>query len=141
MSTKDFIVHPNRDAIGPDLPGQNGHYRVLAPPPEPMPEDTCRARVFLPPGISHAAMASDGSVTLAGPDWQFVAGVARVLARGCSMPNLLPPFGFRKRGVWHWWDGTTTDYSILEDPDAIEHVRRYLTKQFPGSTIELVDLR
>lgn len=142
MAVRDFVVHPNRDEAGPNLPGQNGHHRVLAPRDAPMPKgDACRARVMLPPSLVHAATSPDGSVTFSAADWRFVTCVARGFARDCALPSVLPPFGFRDKGIWHWWDGTTTDHSILEGPDAIEHVRRYLTKQFRGATIELVDMR
>lgn len=98
MSASDFVVHPNRDAIGPDRQGHNGRYRVLALREEPMPEDSCRARVMLPNDLAHAADSPDGSATFAGPDWRFVTAVARGFAREYDLPNILPPFGFRARG-------------------------------------------
>lgn len=139
-TTSGWTVHPNRTEIGPDRPGRNGHFRVLREA-ERLPEETCLARVVLPAKLAHAADNPDGSVTFAGPDWAFVVGAAYSFAERHVQGKVVPPFGFRIKGVWQWWDGSTTKHCISEGPDAQKHVRRYIAKQFPGAVIELSDLR
>lgn len=141
MAAKRFVVHPNRDAVGPDRPGHNGHFRVLESSPDLLPEETCAARVVLPAKLAHAADYADGSVIFAGHHWGFVVGAARSFAQRLSVTPLLPSFGYRLKGVWRWWDGTTTSHSVLDGPDAGDHVQRYLCEQFQGATIEITDLR
>lgn len=140
MATTEWTVHPNRTEIGPDEPGRNGHFRVLQEA-QRLPEETCLARVVLPAELAHAADNRDGSATFAGNDWAFVVGAVHSFARQYIEGTVLPPFGFRTKGVWHWWDGTTTAHCITEGPDAAAHVRRYIAEQIPGATIELSDLR
>lgn len=135
----EWIVHPNRFAIGVDEPGRNGHFRSVrkARPPATEP---CLARVELPPALSGQADV-DGTVTFGGYDWWFVVGAARMFARTHVNPDVPPPFGFKRFGKWLWWDGTTTDRSILDGPEGIEHVREYLTRLLPGFSVTLTDNR
>ncbi|MBU8820379.1 hypothetical protein KL864_31345 [Mycolicibacterium goodii] len=137
--TDEWIVHPNRSELGPNKPGRNGHYRPLRDTRARLPEETCHARIMLADNLAHVA-DEDGSVTFAGPNWSFVVGAARGLARR-HVNDVPPPFGFLDGRLWTWWDGTQSPESILEGPEAGEHVRRYLNELFPHSTVELTDLR
>lgn len=139
MATREWIVHPNRSAIGPDQPGRNGHYRSLSGPPTLLAEETFLARIALPPNLSHAA-DSDGSVTFAGHTWRFVVCMARTFAIK-HLGADIPPFGYTDRGRWYWWDNTTTEQSILEGPQAMDYVREYLEQMYPDTSIELTDRR
>ncbi|ORX19449.1 hypothetical protein [Mycobacterium xenopi] len=136
MSGTEWIVHPNRSELGPDRPGRNGHYRPLRDTQPCLPQERCQARITLPARYSRVADA-DGSVTFAGPSWWFVVGAARAFARNHIGGDVAPPFGFKDRGKWLWWDHTTSDESILDGPDATSHVREYLDRLFPGMSIAL----
>ncbi|MFA5712358.1 hypothetical protein [Mycolicibacterium sp.] len=140
--TDQWIVHPNRSALGPDEPGHNGHYRTLdTAATSTGARGLCVARVLLPPDL-HRATDNDGSVTFTGSTWRFVVAAARSFAEDFTDGPVLPPFGINDRGQWWWWDNTTTDYSILETLDAAEHVRRYLQGLFPNAAaIDLADHR
>ncbi len=136
----EFVVHPNRSAIGPDKAGHNGHYRLIDRAPD-LPAARCVARVVLPESLAGAG-DPDGSVTFEGSTWSFVVGAARSFARTYGQEPLLAPFGFRDKGRFWWWDGTNTRDSILDAADAPEHVRTYLQRLLPGAGgIELADLR
>jgi hypothetical protein len=135
MST-EWTVHPNRSELGPNRPGRNGHYRPLRGEPTGLPEETCQARVTLPRELSHI-VDENGTAIFAGPDWGFVVGAARSFARQHISGEVLPPFGFKDGRLWSWWDGAQTSDSILEAPDAGEHVRRYLQRLFPCATIDV----
>ena len=138
---KDFVVHPNRSAVGPDRPGRNGHYRVVNAAPRRVDEPRCVARVALP-GSLQGYGDGDGSVTFEGSTWRFVVAAARSFVVDFGEGAVLGPFGFRDRGRWWWWDGTSSDHSILETSDAQGQVRRYLEELFVGAGgIELSDLR
>lgn len=137
---KQWTVHPNRSAIGPDEPGRNGHFRSVSRPPYRPKAGDCLARVGLPPELSHAA-DTDGSVTFAGSDWRWVVGAARSFAGQYVDVELPPPFGFRDRGRWWWWDGTSSEESRLDGPDAERYVEEFLERLFPGLPITLTDLR
>jgi hypothetical protein len=139
MTSSEWIVHPNRSELGPDEPGRNGHYRTSRPRPT-VSVSTCLARVKLPRRLSQLADA-DGSVTFGGLDWWFVVGAARTFAREHSDVVVPPPFGFNDRGQWCWWDNTTSDQSILDAPDAIDHVREYLNRLFPGLAVDVSETR
>ena len=95
MTRTEWIVHPNRSEIGPDEPGQNGHYRTVARPRPGVSISTCLGRVKLPRRMSDLADA-DGSITFGGRDWWFVVGAARTFARTHIDPDVLPPFGFKR---------------------------------------------
>lgn len=138
--TDDWIVHPNRFAPGPDKVGQNGHYRRLKGDRTYLPEETCRARITLPAKLAHLA-DDDGTVTFSGHNWLFTLGVARDFSVQHINTDAPLPFGFKKGNTWHWWDGTTSDTSILDASDAEVYIREYLVKLFPGRTIEITDLR
>lgn len=135
----DWIVHPNRFELGRDTPGRNGHFRTVKRPTI-ITKSTCIARVTLPRNLSQLA-DEDGTVTFAGLDWWFVVGVARTFASDNLDGDVLPPFGFKRRDRWWWWDDTMSDESILDAPEAIEHVREYITALFDGATVELTDQR
>lgn len=137
----EFVVHPNRSQIGPNVAGRNGHFRLVNRPRQPMSVSTCLARVELPPTLSeHADL--DGSLTFGGLDWRFVVGAARTFARThTELDDLPPPFGFKRDGQWWWWDDTTTDESILEGPEAAGYVEEYLEQLFPGMAITTIDNR
>jgi hypothetical protein len=89
----------------------------------------------LPRNLLHLADA-DGAVTFGGFSWLFVVGAARPFARTHNDVDVPPPFGFKRSGLWHWWDGSTSSDSIVEEPGAAEHVRRYLQRLYPCTTIE-----
>ncbi|SIJ22432.1 Uncharacterised protein [Mycobacteroides abscessus subsp. abscessus] len=137
----EWVAHPNRSALGPNTSGRNGHYRSPRGERSRLPQETCQARVGLPPNLSQVC-DPDGTATFSGPDWSFVAGAARSFARQYMDGKLLPPFGFKDGRAWTWWDGTQTAESILEGADACDHVRRYLEKLFPhAGSIEISDRR
>lgn len=136
----DWIVHPNRSELGPNRPGRNGHYRRRVGERTYLPEETCRARVSLPAALRRVADA-DGTVTFSGHSWRFVLGAARTWSRGHVSEDVPLPFGYRDGDVWHWWDGTTSETSILEASDAHDYITEYLLLLFPGSSFELTDLR
>ncbi|MFV8227369.1 hypothetical protein [Mycolicibacterium fortuitum] len=142
MST-EWVVHPNRSALGTDEPGRNGHYRPDKPrrrPPAVSTANKCVARVKLPRKLSDLA-DPDGTVTFGGYDWFFVAGAAHTFARVHTDTEIPPPFGFKTRGKWWWWDGTTTDDSILDGPDAIAYIEEYFALLFPGLATTVTDNR
>jgi len=140
MTRTEWIVHPNRSEIGPDEPGQNGHYQTVTRPRPAVSISKCLARVKLPRSMSNLADA-DGSITFGGRDWWFVVGAARTFARTHINPDTLPPFGFKRSDQWWWWDSSTTGESILEGPDAITYVREYLERLFPGFSVTVTDNR
>lgn len=140
MNNREWVVHPNRSELGPDEPGQNGHFRSISRPRKPAAENMCIARVALPRSLSRFA-DSDGSKTFGGYDWAFVVGAAHTFARIHTDVQVPPPFGFKDRGKWWWWDGTTTDESILVGPDAAGYVEEFLERLFPGMSITLTDGR
>lgn len=137
--TDDWIVHPNRFEIGRDAPGRNGHFRTVKRRPT-ITKSTCIARVTLPRNLSHLA-DEDGTVTFAGLDWWFVVGAARTFARDYHVGKALAPFGFKRHGTWWWWDDTMSDESILDAPEAADHVREYMMALFPSATVDLADQR
>ena len=139
MADTEWIVHPNRSATGADEPGRNGHFRSVRKPRPPAVEP-CLARVELPAELTDLA-DPDGTRTFGGHDWRFVVGAARSFAYTHFGPDVLPPFGFKRAGTWHWWDNTTTDESILDGPQGIEHVRQYLAQLLPGFIITVTDSR
>lgn len=100
----------------------------------------CLARVELPRSLSHVA-ARDGSVTFGGDDWSFVVCVAHTFAREHTSVEVPPPFGFKDRGRWHWWDGSVTDESILHGPDALHYVEEFFRRLFPEMAITVTDAR
>jgi hypothetical protein len=135
--TTEWIVHPNRSALGPDKASRNGHYRTVSrAPAASVSVSTCLARVTLPRTLSHLA-DTDGSVTFGGLDWWFVVGAARTFSREQIGGEVPPPFGFKNRGAWRWWDNTTSDESVLDAPDAIDHVGEYLDRLFPGLAVDV----
>lgn len=139
MTRTEWIVHPNRSETGPDEPGRNGHFRSVTRP-RPAATEPCLARVKLPRRMSVLGDA-DGTVTFGGNDWWFVVGAARTFARTHVDPDVLPPFGFKRSGRWLWWDNTTTEESILDATEAIEHVREYLGRLFPSFSVTVTDAR
>lgn len=137
---QDWTIHPNRDALGPNEPGRNGHYRARGdrvPQPTAQP---CQARILIGADLADVADA-DGAVTFAGPDWWFALGAAYSFARHHHTTPTPSPFGFQSGRVWKWWDGTQTAASLLDDPDADDHIRRYLKSLFGPLDIEVCDLR
>lgn len=140
MTSSEWIVHPNRSALGSDEPGRNGHYRSVSRPRPAVSTSKCLVRVKLPRALSHLADA-DGSVTFGGLDWWFVVGAARAFSRSHIDVEIPPPFGFKDRGQWWWWDDTTTEESILDTPQAIDYVREYLDRLFPGLSLTVIDAR
>lgn len=140
FNNREWVVHPNRSEIGPDEPGRNGHFRSVSQPRRRPTTSKCLVRVELPRNLSQHA-DPDGSVTFGGDDWWFPVGAAHTFARvhtDVEMPN---PFGFKHRGLWHWWDGTTTDESRLGGPEEKRHVEEFFERLFPGMPITLTDLR
>ncbi|EUA40240.1 hypothetical protein I549_4309 [Mycobacterium avium subsp. avium 2285 (R)] len=131
-------MHPNRFELGADEPGRNGHFRAVSRPRRPLTISTHLARVELPPNMSDFA-DDDGSITFGGVDWWFVVGAARTFARTRINEDVPAPFGFKLDGKWRWWDNTTTDESILDGPDASQHVRHYLAELFPGLAVTLTE--
>ena len=140
MTEREWIVNPNRSALGPDVPGQNGHFRAVSPAAPRREIEPFKARIKLAQQWSRFADA-DGTVTFTGDSWRFVIGVARIFIRSEVGADVPPPFGYQDRGKWFWWDGTTTDESILDGPQAMDYVREYLELMFPGASIELSDER
>ena len=143
MSNTEWVVHPNRSALGPDEPGRNGHYRPEKPrrrAPAVSTANKCLVRVKLPPKLSGLA-DPDGTVTFGGYDWLFVASAAHTFARVHTDTEIPPPFGFKTRGKWWWWDGTTTDDSILDGPDAIAYLEEYFALLVPGMATTVTDNR
>jgi len=131
---REWIVHPNRSEIGEDKPGRSGHYRAVSQP-RPTATEPFVARVELSSKLSHL-VDHDGTVTFGGFDWWFVVGAARTFARAHTDVDVPPPFGFKRNALWHWWDGSTSTESIVDGPDAIKHIRRYLLRVFPSATVE-----
>jgi hypothetical protein len=143
MSNREWMVHPNRSELGPDEPGRNGHFRSVSRPRRSNTVSTakkCVARVTLPRKLSHLADA-DGTVTFGGYDWLFVVGAAHTFARVYTDIEVPRPFGFTDRGQWYWWDGTTSDESILDGPDAADYIKEYFGRLFPGMAITVTDRR
>lgn len=146
FNPRDWTVHPNRSETGPDEPGRNGHFRVvrLPPPTAAKSAGMCLVRVELPRGMSHLA-DTDGWVTFGDADtWQWAVSGAWKFARDHTDVEVPRPYGFKYRGKWHWWDGTTTpagDASRLFGPDAHVHVREFVERLFPGWAITVIDLR
>ncbi|MCV7316197.1 MULTISPECIES: hypothetical protein [Mycobacteriaceae] len=138
MTRQQWVVHPNRSAIGPDAPGHNGHYRITSQGP-PTAHTRYSVRVMLPARLEQTG-DDDGTVTFRADSWRNLVAAASSFAEDFCPETLLPPFGFIDRGKWWWWDGTTTDHSILDGPDATAQVRRYLHGLFPAArSIELRD--
>lgn len=140
MTSKEWIVNPNRSEIGDDEPGRNGHFRSVMRPRPPVTTEVCLARVKLPRKLSEHA-DPDGSLTFGGMDWWFVVGAARTFARTHTDVDVPQPFGFKRHGQWMWWDNTTSDESILDGPDAVSYVEEYLERLFPGLSITVTDKR
>ena len=136
MAGNEWIVHPNRSALGPDEPGRNGHLRSVTSGPVTRRPLACSATLELPRKLAYLADA-DGSITFGGPNWWLVVGPARIFARQKLRTEVPPPFGYFTRGQWWWWDDTTTDESILDGDDAISYVREYLQVLFPKIPITL----
>ncbi|MEW2484257.1 hypothetical protein AB0876_32190 [Mycobacterium sp. NPDC049093] len=141
MSNTEWVVHPNRSALGPDEPGRNGHFRPISRPrrPSSTPEP-CQARVRLPRKLAHLADTS-GEKTFSADNWLFVVSVAHTFAREHTDAEIPPPFGFKTRGKWWWWDGTTSDDSILDGPDATAYIEEYFALLFPGMATTVTDNR
>lgn len=143
MNTRAWTVHPNRSEPGEDMPGTNGHFRAVSPaqpPTEAEAESMCLARIDLPDELAHHG-SPDGTVTFSGYDWHFVVGVAHTFAQVYTDVEVPPAFGYRDRGTWTWWDGTTSVESILEGPDAQAYVQEFLERLFPDMSFTLVDNR
>ncbi|PQP43860.1 hypothetical protein [Mycolicibacterium austroafricanum] len=134
---REWVVHPNRSAVVDDEDPCSGRYRSIRrrglPAKEPF-----LARVELPSAISHVA-DPDGAITFGGYDWWFVVGAARTFARTHVNSDVPPPFGFKRNGVWQWWDGSMSATSLLEQPNGEQYVRPYLKRLFPGRGIELIN--
>lgn len=146
FNRREWVVHPNRSEPGPDEPGRNGHFRIvrLPPPTAAKSVGTCRVRVELPHNMSRLA-DTDGWATFGGTDtWWSAVCEARMFARKHTDVDMPRPYGFKYRGKWHWWDGTTTpagDAARLYGPDAHVHVREFVERLFPGWAITVTDLR
>jgi len=140
MTRTDWTVHPNRSELGDDAPGRNGHFRTMTRPRPPISVSVCLARVALPPELAEQADL-DGSLTFGGLDWSFVVAAARTFARTHTAVDVPPPFGYKRFGQWWWWDGTVSDESILEGPDAVTYVEEYLERLFPDLEITVTDAR
>ncbi|SHP28273.1 Uncharacterised protein [Mycobacteroides abscessus subsp. abscessus] len=142
FNPRDWVVHPNRSEIGPDEPGRNGHFRSVSPPPRPWPTlSGCMVRVELPPELADRA-DPDGSLTFGGTDnWGFAVGAAHTFARCRTDVEVPNPYGFRHRGKYYWWDGSVTDESRFDGPDAPRYVKEYFERLFPGMPITVMDLR
>lgn len=132
---REWIVNPNRSAIDADEVPQNGLYRSIRKKRLPA-TSPFLARVDLASHLSSFADA-DGTVTFGGNDWWFVVGAARTFARTHTDIVVPDPFGFRRNGIWRWWDGSTSANSRLEQPNGDQYVRRYLERLFPGREIVL----
>ena len=131
----NWIVHPSRFTSWDDRPGNDAGYMPVKLSQQPITEPF-RARVRLSRNLSHLG-GDDGTVTFAGYDWWFVVGAARTFVATHTELEVPRPFGFRRRGRWHWWDGSTSDRSIAEGHAGAEQVRRYLGRLFPDCSIEL----
>lgn len=136
-TAREWIVHPNRSALGPNKPGQNGHFRSVKRSRPQTSELTCQASVQLPPGVAADEADPDSSITFAADNWRFVTCVARSFVAEHINSEVPPPFGFKHHGRWWWWDSTTTDTNILETPDAVDYVGEYLEELFPGYPITI----
>lgn len=141
MNNTEWVIHPNRSALGPDEPGRNGHFRAIGRPRrQPSTPEPCQARVRLPHELAHLADTS-GEKTFSADNWSFVVCVAHMFAREHTDAEIPPPFGFKTGGKWWWWDGTTTDDSILDGPDAVAYVEEYFALLFPGMATTVTDAR
>ncbi|MDH6245524.1 hypothetical protein [Mycobacterium sp. OTB74] len=142
FNKREWVVHPNRSEIGPDEPGRNGHFRSVSRPPRPWPKlSGCMVRVELPGELAHVA-DPDGSLTFGGgDDWGFAVGAARTFARTYTNVDLPNPYGFKRDGRWFWWDGSITDESRFDGPDAPRYVQEFFERLFPGLAITVMDLR
>lgn len=131
----NWIVHPSRFESWHDRPGDDGGCTPAMVSQQPVPEPF-RARVRLSRNLSHLG-SDDGTVTFAGSDWWFVVGAARTFVATHTGLEVPRPFGFRRRGRWQWWDGSTSDSSIAVGHAETEHVRHYLNRLFPTCSIDL----
>lgn len=132
----EWIVHPNRSAVDADEDLGNGQYRSIRKNRLPA-TSPFLARVELASYLSSVA-DPDGTITFGGNDWWFVVGAARTFARTHTNIDVPDPFGFKRKGVWRWWDGSTSPDSRLEQPNGDQYVRQYLERLFPGQRIELI---
>lgn len=128
----NWIVHPSRFEIRGD---NDSAYRPVVRPRQPTIE-AFRARIHLPLKLLHLGHA-DGTITFGGHDWWFVVGAARVFVATHTEVQSPPPFGFKRRGLWHWWDGSTSDCLVAETHLGMQNVRRYLDRLYPNCYIEL----
>lgn len=131
----NWIVHPSRFELREDQPGNDSTYRPVVRPRQPTVE-AFRARIHLPIKLLHLG-CEDGTITFGGHDWWFVVGAARVFVATHTEFHSPPPFVFKRRGLWHWWDGSTSDSSAVETSAGTQEVVRYLTHLFPHCPVEL----
>ena len=131
----NWIVHPSRSVIDADEVPSNGQYRAVRKGRLPA-NSPFLARVELESHLSEVA-DPDGTITFGGNDWWFVVGAARTFARTHTSIDVPDPFGFKRKGVWIWWDGSTSAASLLEQPNSDQYVRQYLERLFPGQEIVL----
>lgn len=69
-------------------------------------------------------------------------GAAWAFAREHTDVEMPRPYGFKDRGKWHWWDGTTTPAAArLYGPDAHVYVREFFERLFPDMDFTLIDKR
>lgn len=133
---REWVVNPNRSAVDDDEDPRNGRYRSIRQRRLPAKEPFL-ARVELPSSLSHVA-DPDGTMTFGGYDWWFVVGAARTFARVHTNVDVPAPFGFKRKGKWIWWDGSTSAAPLIEQPGGEQYVRLYLERLFPGRGIELI---
>ena len=68
-------------------------------------------------------------------------GAAWTFARTYTDVELPNPYGFKRHGKYCWWDGSTTDESRFDGPDAPRYVEEFFERPFPGLAITVMDLR
>lgn len=137
--TEQWIVHPNRFDTTSSGSG-NGRFRSIKrgkQPPAP-----CQARIGLPPALADYG-DPDGTVTFQDARWSLVVcGARNFAATHTAGAVTVPPFDFLMKGKWHWWDGTVADHSMLDTPDALDHITRFLWALFPEATaVDVTDRR
>lgn len=134
----EWIVHPNRSAIGPNKPGRNGHYRAAKSHNPLLPEEKYLARVRLPRKWAHLGDDS-GTVLFAGHTWTFLTGCARNFARRHFNNTTMGPFVVQRDGRWMYWDGTVTAESRLDVEEPTALIEAYLNELFPAARIKVTD--
>lgn len=140
-----WIVHPNRFAEPVIRPSVAAGVEPAPPITEiDYPDMTSACIVVLPlPARYRRRRNVDGHVVFDEDDWASVLGSSCLLARYAGNIPVQPfriNFGGRH---YDWWDGITTDFDRLENPDIAEEIKVWLELIYPDATgpIQVIDQR